>query len=171
VQHDRVVNWSYFFSVDDQHPPQPSKRIDTLLAHSLIDLPTSVVGETEIPEQHSLAYRDLVRGEALDLPSGEAIARVMRVEPLSKDEIGLQQLGWNSETPLWFYILREAEVRNNGAYLGAVGGRIVAEVLLGLIGGDPSSYLNASPDWQPELPAAQAGQFTIADLLRFAKAV
>ena len=87
------------------------------------------------------------------------------------DEIGLQQLGWNSETPLWFYILREAEVRNNGAHLGEVGGRIVTEVLLGLIGGDPSSYLNASPDWQPELPAAQAGQFTIADLLRFAKAV
>ncbi len=171
VQHDRVVNWSYFFSVDDQHPPQPSKRIDTLLAHSLIDLPTSVVGETEIPEQHSLAYRDLVRGEALNLPSGEAIARVMGVEPLSKDEIGLQQLGWNSETPLWFYILREAEVRNNGAYLGEVGGRIVAEVLLGLIAGDPSSYLNASTEWQPELPAAQAGQFTIADLLRFAKAV
>ncbi|HET7641455.1 MAG TPA: peroxidase family protein, partial [Ktedonobacteraceae bacterium] len=72
VQHDRVVNWTYFFSVDDQHPPQPSKRIDTLLAHALIDLPASVVGETEIPEQHSLAYRDLVRGEALDLPSGEA---------------------------------------------------------------------------------------------------
>ncbi len=171
VLHDRIVNWAYFFNVDDQHPPQASKRIDTLLAHALIDLPTPVVGETEIAEQHSLAYRDLVRGEALDLPSGEAIARVMGVEPLSKEEVGLQQLGWISETPLWYYILRESEVRNNGAYLGEVGGRIVAEVLLGLLAGDPSSYFNAADNWQPELPAAQIGQFSVADLLRFAKAV
>src|SRR5260370_15455496 len=138
VLHDRVIEWSYFFQLNDQQPPQASKRIDTLLAHSLVDLPTSVVGDTEIPEQHSLAYRDLVRGEALDLPSGEALARAMGVEPLSRDEVGLSQMGWKSETPLWYYILREAEMRQRGERLGEVGGRIVAEVLLGLIDGDPT---------------------------------
>src|SRR5437762_2981479 len=55
VPHDRAVEWAYFFRVDDSRPPQASKRIDTILAHSLIDLPKSVVGETEIPEDHSLA--------------------------------------------------------------------------------------------------------------------
>jgi hypothetical protein len=55
--------------------------------------------------------------------------------------------------------------------LGDVGGRIVAEVLLGLIGGDPDSYLNAEPEWNPELPSTQEGHFTMTDLLRFAKAV
>jgi hypothetical protein len=169
VPAERVIDWSYFFNVDAARSPQVSKGIDSSLAHSLIDLPLSVVGETEIPQEHSLAYRDLVRGEALDLPSGEAIARTIGVEPLSQDEIGLHKLGWQSETPLWFYILKEAEVRQNGVRLGDVGGRIVAEVLLGLIVADPTSYFNAESAWRPILPGAQAGDFTIVDLLRFAK--
>ena len=123
---------------------------------------------TEIPEQHSLAYRDLVRGEALDLPSGEAIAGAMGVDPLTQDEIGLRALGWQSETPLWYYILKEAEVRHRGERLGEVGGRLVAEVLLGLIEGDPTSYRNARVEWRPELPSSQAGHFMMADLLRYA---
>jgi Animal haem peroxidase len=168
VPHNRALDWAYFFSVDEKRPPQASKRIDTVLAHALIDLPTSVVGNTEIPEQHSLAYRDLVRGEALDLPSGEAIARAMGVEPLAQEEVGLRALGWRSETPLWYYILKEAEVRHRGERLGEVGGRIVAEVLLGLLDGDPNSYRTAEFEWRPELPSSQAGNFTIADLLRFA---
>lgn len=168
VPHDRVIDWAYFFNVDDKRPPQPSKRIDTILAHSLIDLPKSVVGDTQIPEQHSLAYRDLERGEALDLPSGEAVARAMSIEPLSKDEVDLNKLGWQGETPLWYYILKEAEVRNSGQYLGEVGGRIVAEVLLSLIDDDPNSFRNAETAWTPSLPSIQGGHFTIADLLRFA---
>ena len=168
VTHERVIEWSYFFHLNDQKPPQASKRIDTVLAHSLIDLPKSVVGDTEIPEQHSLAYRDLERGEALNLPSGEAVARAMGIEPLKRDEAGLQALGWQGETPLWYYILREAEVRHDGKYLGDVGGRIVAEVLLGLIDLDSTSYRNAASEWTPTLPSAQEGTFTIADLLRFA---
>ncbi|MBV9230717.1 MAG: peroxidase [Chloroflexi bacterium] len=168
VPDERAIDWKYFFNVDASHQPQPSKRIDTILAHSLINLPEAVVGTTEIPEQHSLAYRDLVRNEALNLPSGEAIARVMGVTPLTANEVGLNKLGWQSETPLWYYILREAEVCCNGEQLGAVGGRIVAEVLLGLIAADPTSYMNADEEWQPEMPAQQTGTFTIADLLRCA---
>ena len=171
VPHDRVVDWAYFFNVEEQRPPQASKRIDTLIAHSLIDLPRSVVGDTDIPEQHSLAYRDLMRGQALDLPSGEAVSRAMDIEPLSKDELGLSKLGWHGETPLWYYILKEAEVRAGGERLGDVGGRIVAEVLLGLIDGDSTSYRWAETEWRPTLPGTQEGQFTVADLLRFARVV
>jgi hypothetical protein len=169
VPHDRAVDWAYFFSVDERQLPQASKRIDILLAHSLMNLPVAVVGQTETPEEHSLAYRDLERGEALDLPSGEAIARAMGIQPLSKEELGLDTLRWQDETPLWYYILRESEVQNRGEYLGEVGGRIVAEVLLGLIDADPTSYRNAETEWTPSLPAAQAGHFTMADLLRYAE--
>jgi len=52
--------------------------------------------------------------------------------------------------------------------LGPTGATIVAEVLVGLLAGDPSSYLRVKPDWKPELPSEVAGQFTMADLLRFA---
>jgi len=62
----------------------------------------------------------------------------------------------------------EAEVRNGGEYLGDVGGRIVAEVLLSLIDADVNSYRNAGTDWKPTLPGMQEGHFTMADLLQFA---
>jgi hypothetical protein len=79
-----------------------------------------------------------------------------------------EDLGLDGETPLWFYVLREAEVLADGRRLGPTGGRIVAEVLLGLLKGDPSSFLRQAPGWKPDLPAASAGQFTRPDLLRFA---
>lgn len=95
----------------------------------------------------------------------------MDVEPLTEDEVGLNRLGYHGETPLFYYILREAEVRNNGQHLGDVGGRIVAEVLLGLLDGDPTSYRNAETAWTPVLPRAREGNFTMADLLTFARVV
>jgi hypothetical protein len=55
--------------------------------HALIDLPEQIVGQTEIPEHRSLAVRDLQRGTALGLPSGEA-ARTIGVERLSAAEPG-----------------------------------------------------------------------------------
>ncbi len=78
---------------------------------------------------------------------------------------------FSDNTPLWYYALKEAEVRCNGKKLGPIGGRIVAEVLIGLLDGDPSSYLSAEPTWQPkqgQFGAPQDGKFLIADLLRFA---
>ena len=70
--------------------------------------------------------------------------------------------------PLWFYILKEAEELAQGAQLGPVGGRIVAEVLIGLLSGDPLSYLSVDPNWQPSLPAVTAGSFTLSDLINIA---
>jgi hypothetical protein len=167
-----VIDWWRFFDLDDDLDPQPTRRTDARLVHSLIALPDAVVGETEIPEYHSLAVRDLIRGYALDLPSGEAVAEAMGIEPPTTDELGLVSLdvGWQGETPLWYYILREADVREDRERLGPVGGRIVAEVLLGLIDADPYSYRALAPDWTPELAGATAGTFTMADLLRISLA-
>ena len=79
----------------------------------------------------------------------------------------------DDRTPLWYYILREASVIENGERLGPVGGRIVAEVFLGLIQGDRASFLSQDPDWQPFLPTIDTSKtgddFTMVDLLRYAK--
>jgi hypothetical protein len=76
-------------------------------------------------------------------------------------------MGWDQETPLWYYVLKESEVQSNGDRLGEVGGRIVGEVLVGLLEHDPSSFRASRPDWRPELPSRVAGKFTMADLLGF----
>ena len=165
---ERAIDWSWFFEVPGaQHPPQPSRRLVASLTHALMDLPEQIVGHTEVPEHHSLAVRDLQRGAALGLPSGEAVARTIGAEPLTAGECGLGE-GWQGETPLWYYILKEAEVRAGGEHLGPVGGRIVAEVLIGLLDADPGAYRNAEPGWRPVLPSSEPGRFTMADLLVFA---
>jgi hypothetical protein len=56
---------------------------------------------------------------------------------------------WDKGTPLWYYILKEAEEFEDGNRLGPVGGRIVAEVLIGLLRADPASYLNGDPQFTP----------------------
>jgi hypothetical protein len=63
------------------------------------------------------------------------------------------------------YILREAAVRGGGDHLGEVGGRIVAEVIIGITRADPESYLTIAPSWRPTLPPHQPGSFKIRDLL------
>ncbi len=99
VPPERVIDWSWFFEVPGAHLPQPSRRLVASPTHALMDLPEQIVGHTEIPEHHSLAARDLQRGSALGLPSGEAVARIIGVEPLTAEECGLGDR-WIGETPL-----------------------------------------------------------------------
>ncbi len=168
MPHAHDLDWRFFFAVSDAQPPQPSRRIDARVAHPLVNLPDDVVGADVVGEARSLAYRDLQRARALDMPSGEVLAAAVGVPVLTREQVGLDAVGWEGETPLWYYILKEAEVLTAGVRMGPLGGRIVAEVLIGLLDGDPTSYRNAPAPWLPELPSAQEGTFTMADLLRFA---
>jgi hypothetical protein len=136
----------------------------------LLDLPGAMVGASEVADDHSLACRDLIRGRALNLPSGEAVARYLNATVLTPEQVGLRQFGWSNETPLWYYVLKEAQVLTNGEYLGPVGGRIVAEVLCALIDHDPGSYRKADPDWTPAFAQAGSQGFTAADMIRHALA-
>ena len=70
-------------------------------------------------------------------------------------------------TPLWYYVLKEAELVADGLHLGPVGGRIVAEVFIGLLQTDPGSYLATNPRWRPTLPS-KSGSFHMTDFLTFA---
>jgi hypothetical protein len=158
---DRRLDLTQIFDVPDHPPAQRAKRLDGRIAASLIGLPEHVTGAVPSPAYRSLAVRDLLRGQSTGLPSGEAIARHIGVTPLTTHELGQT---WLQGTPLWYYILKEAEHRGDGDRLGPVGGRIVTEVLIGLLRADPTSYLAARPDWKPDLPAAGA-TFGLADLL------
>lgn len=149
VSREHVVDWSLFFDGLGSSSAQRSKKIDGKLVRALIDLPVAVTGECEIEDYHSLAVRDLQRGQGIGLPSGEAVARHLGVAPLTAEQIGIASTGWHDETPLWYYILREADVCAAGNRLGPVGGRIVAEVLVGLIDADETSYRRSAHDWHP----------------------
>lgn len=116
---------------------------------SLTALPEAITGEVEVEAYRSLAGRDLQYGHAYALPSGKSVARAMGEWPLRPDETALGSAGWSGETPLWLYVLSESEHRGDGERLGPVGGRIVAEVLIGIIDADPASYRSCEPGWTP----------------------
>jgi hypothetical protein len=162
---DHAIDWSLQFDVPGSEPAQRSKKIDGKLPRSLISLPRQISGEDENSDYSSLANRDLQRGQAVGLPSGEAVARELGVQPLSSDQIGLGEVGWEEETPLWLYVLKEAEVLEDGDRLGPIGGRIVGEVLLGIIDADPESFRSVDPSWRPTLPSHDPDAFGIADIL------
>jgi hypothetical protein len=160
-----VVDWSLLFDLPGESPAWRARPIDGRLPRSLLNLPVAITGELDDQAYESLAVRDLQRGLATGLPSGEAIARRVGEEPLRPDEIGLSEFGWSGETPLWYYLLKEAEAREDGERLGPVGSMIVGEVLLGIVDGDPESFRSVDPSWRPTLPSRVPGRFTLADLL------
>ena len=160
------IDWALMFDVPGRGPAQRAKRIDGRLPRALVELPAAITGEVEQEGYRSLAGRDLQRGFGLGLPSGETVARAFGERPLDADELGLRAAhGWAFETPLWLYVLKEAQARGDGDRLGPVGGRIVAEVLIGIIRNDPESYLAVAPGWRPSL-AGPGEPFGMAELLQ-----
>jgi heme peroxidase len=164
VPADRVVDWTQLFDFPEHEPAQRAKKIDGRLPRSLIELPVAITGEVSDGDLRSLAVRDLERGSGVGLPSGEAVAIEFGAEPLSSDELGLPG-DWRGETPLWFYILKESEARGGGDELGPVGGRIVGEVLVGLIDSDPESFRSNDPGWRPTLTGEHERGFGLTDAL------
>jgi hypothetical protein len=186
-----VFDWDFFFGKlylngNDKWDPsflQPSMRIDTRITHALSFLRREGIVETG-PEQ--LALANLRRGVQLRLPSAQSIAERMGLIPLDiwalfDGELnGLPRAVLNPEsdtakrlakqTPLWYYILREAEWFENGHHLGPMGGRIVGEVLVGLLAADKSSFVNVAPAWHPEQAGTVpdgTGTFGMQELVRF----
>jgi hypothetical protein len=168
------IQWEHFFPITDV-APQNAMRIDPFISRALSRLR---------PDRAPLIALNLLRGEALGLPAGPAVARAMGETPLSEanllDPLHLDKDGASidertrdalvHQTPLWYYVLCEARARGRGGQrLGPVGGRIVAEVLLGLLEGDPNSFLNQWPKWMPCLSEHADKSFTMADLIRFAQ--
>lgn len=181
------IDWGLFFPMSRRaHDPgprgvQPAYKIDTSLVNLLGSLPRAV---TTAPE--SLAQRNLLRGLRIGLPSGQAVARAMGINPIPDQLLKVgpaTEEDWprnppitafsrefQGNAPLWFYILAEAQQQfkndDSPIRLGPVGGRIIGEVIVGLIYRDSDSFLRQHPLFRP-IPAfcANTAEFRIGDLL------
>ena len=170
---NRFIDWQTFFKLDSVNF-RPNKRIDSKISTPLFLLPGQRGPATGLPTDgpQSLASRNLMRHVNFGIPSGQAIARVMGVRVLTPEQLSeVAPFGLEKNTPLWLYILKEAEVLEQGLRLGPVGGGIVGEVFIGLLRADKDSYLSRNRNWKPTLPSTNSGDFKIADLLTFAGVV
>jgi len=177
----RFVGWQTFFNFGSSPRPsgtgtlgedvKPNKRIDTKISTPLFNLPLGAIASNQPPT--ALPQRNLLRQITWSLPAGQKVAETMGVDSLTPDhfdELKPFKLNLRESTPLWYYILKEAEVMADGLHLGPVGGRIVGEVILGLLQLDRDSYL-WSPGWRPTLPTTSqtpTGDFRMIDFLTFA---
>ncbi len=180
-----IIAWRNFADLGGAYgAPQMARKIDPLISAGLANLPVFLQGSTILTGallQH-LARRNLLRGFLLSIPTGQAMADGMQIEALTPAELqgdagAIQNAviggGFDTATPLWFYILREAQVQQNGNRLGSVGSRIVAETLSALVSRDRASYLNNLQDTAVKPNGIDIGGgtiiATIADLLKFAE--
>ncbi|MCW0215331.1 MAG: heme peroxidase family protein, partial [Pseudonocardia sp.] len=178
------ADWSRLVDKGSSIPDRFARKIDTRLA---LPLTTMLNMGNDEPDPgikellKMLAARNLLRGHLLALPSGQAVAERLGVTPLSAEELqqnntqplndALAAGDFLTHTPLWFYVLKESEVRENGTTLGEVGSRIVCETIIGQLRADDESYLRQPGGWDPgagvRLPSGEP-IVTISDFLRFA---
>jgi hypothetical protein len=189
-----IIEWDRMTNKADPNEAHFARGIDTRLVPPILNMvnegTAAGIQDDAVPANkplrqllRSLATRNLLRGYLLSIPTGQAVAAAMGVQPLSRSELrrnnsdavnqALQNGGFLEHTPLWYYVLKEAEVRANGNSLGELGSRIVAETQIGIMRGDPSSYLNdGSGGWDPskgvQLPDGGGPIVTIRDFFAFA---
>lgn len=170
-----VIDFNAFFETGVPVPVfNHARKIDSVLANGLESLP-GFSGMMAV-----LARRNLRRGLALGLPSGQAMAAFFNVAPMSSAQL-IAGLPANEvailnasnrlllkKTPLWYYVLREAAVLQQGDRLGPVGASIVASTFVRMLKRDGSSYLHWPGGFTPDLPSSVPGTFTFADLVNFA---
>jgi hypothetical protein len=185
-----IIDWRRFFDfrgfegvsgfedITNYPEPNKTKRIDTSLSFALKILPGFL---TKIPKQYRLLpVLNLIRAKMVGLPTGQALAGALRergisVEPLTDEQVAqgphaaiLTKHGFHTQTPLWYYILKEAEVAHQGERLGPLGSVIVASTLVGLIRASRVSILRGQ-EWRPELGQLRPDDFHMADLLALVK--
>lgn len=179
------VDWDLFFAASNPAPKlgprrvQPSYKIDTALPNAFGSLPVGTVAQPP-----SLAARNLLRGLRAGLPSGQAVAERMGIAPIRDDALVVGRATeadmprnkpvvhyspeFRNNAPLWFYILAEAQQGfrkdDTPIRLGPVGGRIVAEVIVGLMWSNPASFLRVKPRFQPDF--GTTGGFTMSELIK-----
>jgi Animal haem peroxidase len=165
----RFVGWSTFFRFPGlEADVRPNKRLDTHLSTPLFELPLGAIAAGAPPL--SLAERNLLRHLTWMVPSGQAIAARLGVPALTRaqlSELAVIHPRFVTATPLWYYVLKEAEVAEQGLRLGPVGARLVAEVFVGLLQSDSTSFLHAEDQFVPWF-GATPGVSTMVDLLNFA---
>jgi hypothetical protein len=159
-------------------------RIDSRIVDPLQLLPKKVVGFKQGDDAvlRNLAFRNLLRARMVNLATGQQMANFLKnkgvnLQKLTKAQIrdgnngadlssltGAQRDALLKNTPLWFYVLREAEL--NGGRMAGVGGRIIAETFHRAIEGSGHSIIR-DPPFTPTL-GPNSSTFRMVDLLFFA---
>lgn len=131
-----------------------------------------------------LARRNLRRGYRLSIPSAQGCLDALQHKGIELQKLTEEQLleghtsnavkagNFHKSTPLWFYILKEAEILNNGDSLGPLGTTLVADTLLGLLKHTPRSYINEAPGGESWMPAdsVRPEDVSITDMASMMKA-
>lgn len=190
-----VMDWTRFVGVaphdaTDGGPARVARKIDTALAPQLGDMVKE--GNDEADAQlkamfKSLARRNLRRGYNLRLPTGQALHKLLKqdgavesapiadvstlfsAKPPLRDFLKDSPSGLFGRTPLWFYILAEAEAAG-GNRLGEVGSFLVASTFVGVLLADPDSALSRGfdPSQSPLRMSDNSPIDSIAKWMRFA---
>lgn len=177
----RLIDWPFFLHETGGQPDHPSNIIDTHVNQVVFDLPESTIPD-DIKPVSNLPFRNLVRSDSVGLCAGEDVAstyaavygaaavptlkaEVVEPDPCYRALFQIDTPGGAFRTPLWYYLLREAEVPRMGgtqpSHLGPLGSHLVAEVILSAIWYAEVSLLNPSSpsgakirlDWELTSPA------------------
>jgi hypothetical protein len=173
IPDDYLVEWGTLLDGLPTSAPQASSNfIDTSISRAMHGLSPETIRLSNIlepPDPSNLPVRTLLRGARAQLPSGQEVAAALlaqgKIEPDDRltssqltndtcDRSGsvLHETGLEQNTPLFYYLLKEAELKAEGLTLGPVGSHIVSEVIQGALEADPESYLSvAGHKW--ELPS------------------
>lgn len=187
---DWIIDWSRFhdFSgfgkLSNSPKSNRARKIAPSLTVAFKSLPGFLEGIDE--EFRSLAVLDLIRGWKVGLASGQAVATAMELPSKLRLSLGdiaqgphetiLVSNGFHEQTPLWYYILKEAERFHDGVRLGPVGSRIVAETFVVLIAASRESILR-TPAWRPDrvlrpdsnIAEIRPDRYSMAELLALSK--
>ena len=188
-----ILDWNLFY--DFKHTtPNIAEKIDVKMSPCLLTLrPKSRIDQSGRP--NSLALLDLFRGRRFKLPSGQEVAeKIKKGSSLTPKEITnlIEKLemvegtdeevretkdaaiaAFSKQTPLWFYILAEAQNAQknfdfiNAGKLGDVGGRIVAEVFFQILNNSEYSILNTEWEDDEKFLLHDDGSFSMPDMLNF----
>lgn len=171
-----VVDWRFFFELPGVEAADgiKSARLDTRIAATLHDLP--LYPRDPNSPRLALPTRTLLRGARVGLPSGQEVAELLGEQKLTEKQIlsGLINVnpnvvtgpGFDKDTPLFYYVLKEAEILGERRKLGPVGSRLVGETIFAALDADPFSYWNQAPGGKKWLPSlGTSSGFGMDDLL------
>lgn len=173
-----TINWTNFLlPKGSQHVeginPERANRINTSIIPELFDIPPYAVKafvrlqptEKNFPENFALPFRTMKRGVASQLPSGQNARTALHEDEIANTDAwaDLRACDLEENTPLWYYILLEAEINEVGKRLGPVGSRLVAEVIEGALWANPKSFLRQhGRKWTPDpWPTKNHGEWPI----------
>jgi hypothetical protein len=170
IPDDYLVEWGTFFDgLPTSGPKASSSFIDTsvgLAMHGLSPGTIRLSNAQEAIDPSNLPVRTLVRCARARIASGQEVAdsllsqgRIKASDKLNSSELSsdtcdlsgsvLKKNGLHENTPLFYYILKEAELKSRGLMLGPVGGHIVSEVIQGALESDPEGYMAvAGSNWR-----------------------